>query len=559
MNYVEEIFGNQEEELLNKNKDRIISFLSSLNEELILEDYELNYEDAKEREEDPTYLQKADIKIEGNKIKFLHLNKKTLDFIKKYCPKTIKKITISQGALNKDLSFIFDLNSLEEIRITKGFSLFPEDIKSIKEKTNIKLITVDVLPYIISTEYLKPGFYISESKNAIYYQGLLIKDKRNIMHNSFTIETIDDLNLEMIASFLNTLDYNKEELTVKTPKISYTIAPNNSGYSIRVYSIDPKDAVKIYENYKSKYDISDLAYYITGVDYLNINIDSLKGLKDVRVSINYGEPVNTSISGFESLQSTIGYYKSLIGDFDLSPVEKLMYAYDIMKTFKYNEGEKIYDSRFAANIIQSGHIVCGGYAQMMIEIMRNTPGIKIEYQTVSNYDKDGKYKGGHARNIVRVDDEKYNIHGIYILDSTWDSDKSLNQIGEDKYTSLDLYNFFLIPYREYENVFPNDTLPSIMQEYYNSKRGLPNSFMKEVKLLFDKDISENEITNYMNANRLPLEELLKIIYNIRLAEGYTKQEAQKELERIERINSSTEKKYNKENEVIVDYFGKKSV
>ena len=29
---------------------------------------------------------------------------------------------------------------------------------------------------------------------------------------------------------------------------------------------------------------------------------------------------------------------------------------------------------------------------------------------------------GHARNIIKIDDDKYNIHGIFVADSTWDND-----------------------------------------------------------------------------------------------------------------------------------------
>ena len=70
MDYIEKIFGLQQEELMNKNKDKIIAFLHSCTDEIILEDYELSYDDAKEKESDDTYLKNVDIKIDGKSIKF---------------------------------------------------------------------------------------------------------------------------------------------------------------------------------------------------------------------------------------------------------------------------------------------------------------------------------------------------------------------------------------------------------------------------------------------------------------------------------------------------------
>ena len=556
MDYIEKIFGLQQEELMNKNKDKIIAFLHSCTDEIILEDYELSYDDAKEKESDDTYLKNVDIKIDGKSIKFLLLDKKTLKFIKNNLPKSIKKITIFQSSLNNDISFLNGLESLQQVNIRKGYSLLPKDIKSLKENTNIKNINVDVLSYMINIDYLKEeGFYISENPSAIYYQGLLIKDKRNDVGDSVIIETKDELNLGKVQSFINMLNISPNIITVKSSNIKYTVTPDIEGFSLDVYSSNPNDANKVYDFYKDKIDISDITYHISDKSYLDIDINCLKSIQK-NVFINYGEPLNTSLDGFESLQSSIKYYKQLINDYDLSAVEKLMFAYDIMKTFKYNEGQNIADSRYAANVIETGHIVCGGYAQMMVELLKNIKGIGIEYQTVSCYDNKGKYKGGHARNLVRVDDDKYNIHGIYAIDATWDSDKKTSKIAGEDYSSLDLYNYFLIPYMDYENVFKNDTLPNILQEYYNEQKGKANDLLSDAKVLFDNDVNIDYIKDYINVKRLPLEELLKIIYNVRLTEGYSKEQAQKELEKIERINAHMEMDYKNKKVNDVNYFRK---
>ena len=93
---------------------------------------------------------------------------------------------------------------------------------------------------------------------------------------------------------------------------------------------------------------------------------------------------------------------------------------------------------------------------------------------------------GHARNFVRVDDDKYGIHGLYARDITWDSDKDIAVIEEDgqktivsrpneelqekvvdKYDSLILYRHFLIPMETYEERYPEEINPTIYEAYKN--------------------------------------------------------------------------------------------
>lgn len=58
-------------------------------------------------------------------------------------------------------------------------------------------------------------------------------------------------------------------------------------------------------------------------------------------------------------------------------------------------------------------------------------GVDID---ISKYNNDLKNipteLGGHQRNIVKIDYDKYNIHGIYVVDATWD-----NSITKDLYNN----------------------------------------------------------------------------------------------------------------------------
>ena len=123
---------------------------------------------------------------------------------------------------------------------------------------------------------------------------------------------------------------------------------------------------------------------------------------------------------------------------NLSPLEKYLAVYSIVKSFKpYKDNlNDRAESRKLRNILKDGntYIVCVGFANLLHDLL-NRVGIANKYIHVDVDDsyKDGYTKEekkinhvGHARNIVKIDDEKYDIHGIYLADSTWDNKKDYN-------------------------------------------------------------------------------------------------------------------------------------
>ena len=99
---------------------------------------------------------------------------------------------------------------------------------------------------------------------------------------------------------------------------------------------------------------------------------------------------------------------------ELSPYEKYLYAYDIVTKFSYNEEEKDQNhdmSRHLITVLTGDKIVCAGYANLLSEIC-NQLGITCCTQGVNK---------NHAICYVRIDDDKWDIHGIYASDPTADS------------------------------------------------------------------------------------------------------------------------------------------
>ena len=104
---------------------------------------------------------------------------------------------------------------------------------------------------------------------------------------------------------------------------------------------------------------------------------------------------------------------------ELSPFEKYIYAYRIISRFAYNDenrGESFEISRQIVGVLNSNRIVCVGYADLLSQLCERI-GIECYQQDVAC---DGRLID-HCNCCVKINDDKYNIHGIYYADPCWDS------------------------------------------------------------------------------------------------------------------------------------------
>ena len=123
---------------------------------------------------------------------------------------------------------------------------------------------------------------------------------------------------------------------------------------------------------------------------------------------------------------------------NLSPLEKFLAVYDIVKNYKpYRDNVQLPKDAVILNRILNDNndfIVCEGFARLLSELLTRV-GIPSKcvnvYVDISN---DRNFKGDrskirndlHTRNLVKIDDDKYNIHGFYLSDSTWDNNPQYN-------------------------------------------------------------------------------------------------------------------------------------
>lgn len=129
---------------------------------------------------------------------------------------------------------------------------------------------------------------------------------------------------------------------------------------------------------------------------------------------------------------------------DLSPLEKYFAVYNIVKNFKpykKNENDKAAPRRIRY-ILNNEYMVCVGYSDLLTILLDK---VGIDANTI-DVGVDPSYKGGftleekvvervgHRRVIVNIDDDKYNVHGIYMSDPTWDNNLDENYLNHSLMT-----------------------------------------------------------------------------------------------------------------------------
>jgi len=214
-----------------------------------------------------------------------------------------------------------------------------------------------------------------------------------------------------------------------------------------------KDINIYYKNY-SEEELVELITLISNSSFKhNININSFGINRDIIPSsvlekIENILPGRITINSLKTIQDvieidkTLGYYVQSINDYidrngnlkKLSPYEKYIAIYTIVINYSaYHASNSPEKSRSIYEIINSDdqRIVCAGYVTLLT-VLLNRVGIKSVYNS---------YSDDHARAMVRIDDDKYDIHTTFICDPTWDSVQT-----DDLSRSRGTYNYVHLPF-----------------------------------------------------------------------------------------------------------------
>ncbi len=561
---IENVLGEKFESTNKDTYENIITFLRNLNDKFILIEVEISLDDLG-RVLDENEKIDLSISYDENTLKTIYVFKELNDLIINNLPRSIKSMTIPVDFVSNNLEALKEFKSLEEISFNSYRFLTSEELKFLSENTSIKRINFG--GYIFNIEDYKGSIFVSTSNdNKILFDDIVInnnKENSNIKENTLEVKSINNFNIEDLDKVFPYIKSNINKVKVKTNTGEYSIDISGKDISIEVTDPDMNISAYLFNYFKNKgYNVNDVCFCLTDFmrnpvvkDYTDFDyslLDSLSTL--VNLKVNYeGNTKTSSYDDFKGLVMSMKWYRSLLNDYDLSPVEKLAFGYDIMKTFEYKEAtnEDVFESREPYKIIKTGNIVCVGYTNMLAEILKGTEGISFTDFSVSCYKEDDKTLSGyHSRGLVKVDDDKYNIHGVYVVDPTWDSYKKNGneRLGKD-YTALDLYTYFLISPEDYKKVFPHDSVPNFFKkdyEYLNlnmdnldtynelSDKDFTDKdlFTFNFKELFDSSVSNERKLEYLKGKKLDKKTIMEIVRNTRLAEGFSKENVDKEMDKI---------------------------
>lgn len=379
----------------------------------------------------------------------------------------------------------------ESISITTGILITDEIINALCENDNIKTISLAKYNFVSKYSLSKSHFDLFKKANKENIKTSFVDEELkdvddpiielNYDKKMFSYYKYRDFQADKIRFYsaipendLETLKYlgDNTEITISTSCNIKDIIE-----TLRKFNKNNKVIIEVFDNKKLTEEMTMLGCFKSDYD-----------LEENNIVIN---PI--SISGKSiSLNEYIEYERLLysIADQakDLSPYEKLIYAYDITKKFKRYKTPKKDNknandlpreekarlrgmSRDLYAILDNDYIVCVGFVNLLsdlltkmgidnigqsveIDIARHKSikqllAITPNWKELSPQEKNEliarqtsfipktDYEG-HRRIMVRLKDEKYGIDGLYFSDPTWDNDLERNTYAHMTMTEADI-------------------------------------------------------------------------------------------------------------------------
>lgn len=300
-------------------------------------------------------------------------------------------------------------------------------------------------------------------------------------------------------------DYPKEDVYYKLDTL---FDKTDTSVIIKAQDIDDTyllENISILDNKLKEIGVNRVSYIIKQcVDARKAHgVDISYSLEDVLLVLNYINDIASNIRKFK-----------------LTPLEQVMYIYDLVKDRYYKEESEYEDyleSRDIARILKGNRIVCLGFSYLFKSLLDS-----INIPNEISFIKGVNSNIGHARVFVGIEDNKYNLNQVLYFDPTWDSKKE-----KDNTNLLDRYNHFA---RNKKYFTMKDKTKGLVDEEYlpfdvNRKNFNINVFsnkdcLRQVSILFrminwreyfnSTEISEfyrNEIDVFMNTNIIDFYEI----------------------------------------------------
>lgn len=402
----------------------------------------------------------------------------------------------------QEKSFVIDSNAL----ITKNI------LKSISSNPNLEEIEL--------ARYAQENYLLTEEDYNILKQSNLKKINTSGVSEELkdNFDSLISYNVDrFLISYNKYSDLSKEQIYLNE-KITKEDIENlkyltNNKTKIIIEEENIEDAIvittRLKELGKENHVVIDINNKELVTPKILSNTNYLNGYTDIRIGLDI-----IPIKEYLRLEKIL--YQMVEPACNLSPFERYIYAYNVVKQYKqYKENEKNKSaSRNLYAILENEYMVCVGYSHMLEDLL-NKSGIKSIYRSMGvddSYDKKDEKEvvkinwNGHARRFVYINDPKYGIDGFYVADPTWDNDLKNDLynhllLTNEEETETKRYNFLptsvssssieLMNIQSIEEFYqkinfyldrnPESNLKNLISNSIDDIRKLDNNFMKKLE------------------------------------------------------------------------------
>lgn len=402
----------------------------------------------------------------------------------------------------QEKSFVIDSNAL----ITKNI------LKSISSNPNLEEIEL--------ARYAQENYLLTEEDYNILKQSNLKKIKTSGVSEELkdNFDSLISYNVDrFLISYNKYSDLSKEQIYLNE-KITKEEIENlkyltNNKTKIIIEEENIEDAIvittRLKELGKENHVVIDINNKELVTPKILSNTNYLNEYTDIRIGLDI-----IPIKEYLRLEKIL--YQMVEPACNLSPFERYIYAYNVVKQYKqYKENEKNKSaSRELYAILENEYMVCVGYSHMLEDLL-NKSGIKSIYRSMGvddSYDKKDEKEvvkinwNGHARRFVYINDPKYGIDGFYVADPTWDNDLKNDLynhllLTNEEETETKRYNFLptsvssssieLMNIQSIEEFYqkinfyldrnPESNLKNLISNSIDDIRKLDNNFMKKLE------------------------------------------------------------------------------
>ncbi len=271
-------------------------------------------------------------------------------------------------------------------------------------------------------------------------------------------------------------------------------------------------------------------YYITG----NRTIKNIELLHEVEVDhklcIMYDTDIICSLDDFIVMRNFFDKVVNKINKFNLSSLEKCLMAYDFVKNFyivnrKYTKDKT--DSRFVHRLFKANDLNSQSYTELYAQILRElkinaasymvyTPLVSEVFLTRNN----------HSRTMIYLNDDKYNVKGLFSADVIWDAIK--------KYKKNYHYEFFMTKVQGLKKQFPKDKFGNEVEYLMGNCKfeDLKNDDLIFFEIFLNKSVVEKSDLDFLRkilCNNIKFKDFIYSLSAVRVACGVDKKLIKEEL------------------------------